>query len=111
MKISFVLHDSGRSDRHSLFTPADESSLEGLVVLSLAVVQHAELQEGGAVVVAQPRGRRQILDGFLRIPHPDVTFCAELPRLGIPGGDLKRDVQTDSTQLNSRGHYVFKTDI
>lgn len=49
------------------------------MVLSEAVVQHAQLQEGRAVVVAQPRGRRQILDGFLRISHSDVTFCTKLP--------------------------------
>lgn len=98
MKISFVLHDSADRVGVVCLFLCERSSLEGLVVLSLAVVQHAELQEGGAVVVAQPRGRRQILDGFLRIPHSDVTFCAELPRLGVPGGDLKSDVQTNSTQ-------------
>ena len=56
-----------------------------------AVVQQAELQEGGAVVVAEPRGRRQIQDGFLWIAHPDVTLCTELPGLRIPRRDLRRD--------------------
>lgn len=60
------------------------------MVLPQAVVQQAELQEGGAVVVAQPGGGRQVLDGFLRVPHPDVALCTQLPRFGIPGGDLKR---------------------
>lgn len=65
------------------------NSLEGLVVFSLAVVEQTELQESGAVIVAQPRGRRQILDGLLRVAHPDVALCAELPQFGIPGRNLK----------------------
>lgn len=65
------------------------NSLEGLVVFSLAVVEQTELQESGAVVVAQPRGWRQILDGLLRVAHSHVTLCAELPRFGIPGGNLE----------------------
>ena len=55
------------------------------MVLSEAVVEQTELQEGRAVVVAQPCCGREILDGFLRFPHPDVAFCAKLPRLRIPG--------------------------
>lgn len=54
-------------------------SLERLVVLSEVVVKQTKLQEGGAVVIAQPCGRRQILDGFLRIPHSDVALGAKLP--------------------------------
>lgn len=61
------------------------------MVFSEAVVQHAELQEGSAVVVAEPRGWRQVLDGFLRVSHSDVTFCAKLPRLRIPRRDLQKD--------------------
>lgn len=58
------------------------------MVLSQGVVQHAELQEGGAVVVAQPCGWCQILDGLLRVPQSDVAFRTELPRFWIPGRDL-----------------------
>lgn len=69
------------------------------MVLSEAVVQRAELQEGGAVVVAQPRGRRQILDGLLWVPDPDVAFGAKLPRLRIPGRDLKKNKNTTGESI------------
>lgn len=49
------------------------------MVLSEAVVKHAELQVGGAVVVAQLRGRRKILDGLLRVAHSDETLRPKLP--------------------------------
>lgn len=65
------------------------NSLEGLVVFSLAVVKQTELQESGTVVVAQSRGRCQILDGLLRVAHSHVTLCSEFPRLGIPRGNLQ----------------------
>lgn len=52
MKISSVLHDSADRIGVVCLFLCEGSSLEGLVVLSLAVVQHAELQVGGAVVVA-----------------------------------------------------------
>lgn len=55
------------------------NSLERLVVFSLCVVEQTELQESSAIIVAQPCGWRQILDGFLRVAHPDVTLCAEFP--------------------------------
>lgn len=61
------------------------------MVLAEAVVQQAELEEGGTVVVAEPRGRRQVLDGFLWVSHSDVALGTELPRLGIPGRDLRKD--------------------
>lgn len=61
------------------------------MVVAEAVMQLAELQKGGAVVVAKPRRRREILDGFLWISHPDVALCAELPRLRIPRRDLEED--------------------
>lgn len=61
------------------------------MVVAEAVVQLAELQKGGAVVVAKPRRRREILDGFLWISHPDVALCTELPRLRIPRRDLEED--------------------
>lgn len=66
------------------------NSLERLVVFPKTVVEHTELQEGGAVIIAKPRRRCKILDGFLRVTHPNVTLCTELPWLGIPGRDLKR---------------------
>lgn len=65
-------------------------SPERLVVVPEAVVQHAELQEGGAVVIAQPRGRGQVLDGLLRVPHAHVAFRTKLPRVWIPGRDLEK---------------------
>lgn len=72
------------------------NSLEGLAVLSLAVVEQTELQESGAVIVAQPRGRRQILDGLLRVAHPDVTLCAELQQFRVPGRNLKQNNNFES---------------
>ena len=57
-------------------------------MLSQAVVQGAQLEEGGAVVVAEPRGGGQVLDGLLGVPQPDVAVGPQLPRLGVPGGDL-----------------------
>lgn len=71
------------------------------MVFSLAVVEQTELQESGAVIVAQPRGRRQILDGLLRVAHPDVALCAELPQFGIPGRNLKPKQQLLVTQLSN----------
>lgn len=59
-------------------------------MLSEGVVQHAELQEGGAVVIAQPCGWCQILDGLLWVPHSDVAFRTKLPWFWIPGRDLEK---------------------
>lgn len=59
------------------------------MVFSLAIVEQTELQESSTVVVAQPRGRRQILDGLLRVAHSYVTLCAEFPRFRIPRGNLQ----------------------
>lgn len=86
------------------------------MVIPQAVVQRAELQEGGAVVVSQPGGRRQVLDGFLRVSQSDVTIGAELPRLRIPRRDLRsgwqllyrpgRHVKTNAAQ-EFRGSLLF----
>lgn len=60
-------------------------------MLSQAIMQGAELEEGSSVVVPQPGGGGQVLDGLPRVSQTNVAFSPELPRLRVPGGELERE--------------------
>lgn len=53
-------------------------------------MQGAELEEGSSVVVPQPGGGSQVLDGLPGVSQADVAFSPELPSLRVPGGELRR---------------------
>lgn len=57
-------------------------------MLSQAVMQTAQLQEGGPVVVAELGGGVQVLDGLAGLPQLNEAGSAQLPRIRVPGRQL-----------------------
>lgn len=51
-------------------------------------MQGTELEEGSSVVIPQPGGGSQVLNGLPGVSQVDVTFSPELQRLRVPGGQL-----------------------